>query len=159
MSLLVIHISRVKLMRTIFPANLLYFLSWLKSRFENSRFQTSDLNPIKSKNTAFIKKTLQFSILSYQRRILLGISGWRFVFLLIAVTLRTSRDIYHPIFVAINNSRGLWPRTHLYLQLPLFFALLCLHKPYSGFLPPLNRSNQTLWLERATGASTWRRRF
>ena len=159
MSLLVIHISHVKLMRTIFPADLLYFLSRLKSQFENSRFQTFDLNPIKSENTAFIKKTPQSPILSYQRRILFGISEAAFCLLLIVVTLCTSWDIYHPISIAINTSRGLQPQTHLYLQLPLFFALLRLHKPCSGFLPPLNRSNQTLWLERATGASTWRRRF
>jgi len=90
MSLLVIHISRVKLMRTIFPADLLYFLSRLKSQFENSRFQTFDLNPIKSENTAFIKKTPQSPILSYQRRILFGISEATLRFLLIAVTLRMS---------------------------------------------------------------------
>ena len=132
MSLLVIHISHVKLMRTMFPADPLYFLFRLKSRFENSRFQTSDLNPIKSKNTAFIKKTLQFSILSYQRRILLGISGVVLHLLLIAVTLHMSRDIYHPISVATNTSRGLRPQTHPYLQLLLFSALLRLHKPYSS---------------------------
>ena len=158
MSLLVVHISRVKLMRTIFPADLLYFLSWLKSRFENSQFQTSDLNPIKSKNMTFIKKTLQSSVLSYQCRILFGISEAVLRLILIAVTLRTSRDIYHPISVAINTSRGLWPQTHLYLQLHLFFALLHLHKPYSGFLPPLSRSNQTPWLARTIGASARRKR-
>ena len=43
-------------MITIFSTDPLYFLSRLKGRFENSRSQTSDLNPIKSENTAFIKK-------------------------------------------------------------------------------------------------------
>ena len=77
-------------MRTKFPADLLYFLSRLKSRFENSRFQTSDLNPIKSENMTFIKKTPQSSVLSYQRHILFGISEAALHLLLIAVTLRTS---------------------------------------------------------------------
>ena len=43
-------------MITIFSIDLLYFLSRLKSQFKNRQFQTSDLNLIKSKNTAFIKK-------------------------------------------------------------------------------------------------------
>ena len=129
-------------MITIFSTDPLYFLSRLKGRFENSRSQTSDLNPIKSENTASIKKTPQSSVLSYQRRILFGISEVVLHHLLIVVALRTSRDIYHPISVAINTSRRLQPRTHLYLQLPLFFALLRLHKPCSGFLPPFHRSNQ-----------------
>ena len=145
-------------MRTIFPADLLYFLSRLKSRFENSQFQTSDLNPIKSKNTAFIKKTPQSSILSYQHRIFFDISEAVLRLLLIIVTLRTSRDIYHPIFVAINTSRGLWPQTHPYLQLLLFSMLLRLHKLYRGFLPPLSRSNRTPWLARTIEASVRQKR-
>ena len=145
-------------MRTIFFTDLLYFLSWLKSRFENRHFQTSDLNPIKSENTTFIKKTPQSFVLSYQCRILFGISEAALCLLLIAVTLRMSQDIYHPIFVAINTSRGLRPQTHLYLQLPLLFMLLCLHKPCSGFLPPLSRSNQTPWLASTIKASAWWKR-
>jgi len=77
-------------MTTIFSTDLLYILSCLESQFENSRFQTSDLNLIKSKNMAFIKKTLQSSVLSYQRRILFGISEAVLHLLLIAVTLRMS---------------------------------------------------------------------
>ena len=145
-------------MITIFSGYPLYFLSRLKSWFENCWFQTSDPNLIKSKNIAFIKKTPQSSVLSYQCRILSSISEAALCLLLIAVTLHTSRDIYHPISIAINTNRGLRPRTHLYLQLPLFFVLLRLHKPCSGFLPPLSRSNQTLWLVRTIGASTrWKR--
>ena len=146
-------------MRTIFPADLLYFLSRLKSQFENSRFQTSDLNPIKFENMAFIKKTPQSSILSYQCCILFGISEAVLRLILIAVTLRTSRDIYHPISVTTNTSRGLRPQAHPHLQLLLFSTLLRLHKPYSGFLHPLSRSNQTLWLARTTRASARQRRF
>jgi len=71
-------------MITIFPADLLYLLSRLKSRFENSQFQTSDFNPIKSKNMTSTKKTPQSFILSYQRRILFAISGAALL-LLIAV--------------------------------------------------------------------------
>ena len=82
-------------MITIFSVDLLYFLSWLKSRFENSWFQTSNLNPIKSKNTAFIKKTHQSSILSYQCRILFGISEVALCLLLIVVAFCTSRDVHH----------------------------------------------------------------
>ena len=145
-------------MIAIFSADLLYLLFRLKSQFENSQFQTSDLTPIKSENMAFIKKTPQSSVPRYQRRILFGISEVALRFLLIAVILRMSRDIYHPISVAINTSRGLWPQTHLYLQLPLFFTLLCLHKPCRGFLPPLSRSNQTPWLVRTIRASArWKR--
>ena len=43
-------------MITILFVALLCSLFWLESRFENSQFQTSNLNPIKSENTAFIKK-------------------------------------------------------------------------------------------------------
>ena len=82
-------------MRTIFPADLLYLLSWLKSQSKSSRFQNPDLNPIKSENTAFIKKTPQSSVLSYQRHILSGISGAVLRLLLIAVAFCMSRDIYY----------------------------------------------------------------
>ena len=82
-------------MITIFSADLLYLLSRLKSRFENSRFQTSDFNPIKSENMASTKKTPQSSILSYQHRILFGISGAALRLLLIVVAFCTSRDIYY----------------------------------------------------------------
>ena len=82
-------------MITIFYVDLLYFLSRLKSRYENRRFQTPDLNPIKSKNTASIKKTPQSSVLSYQHGILFGISGVALHLLLIVVSFLTSRDIYY----------------------------------------------------------------
>ena len=82
-------------MTTIFSINLLSFLSQLKSQFENSRFQTSDLTPIKFENTAFIEKTPQCSILSYQCCILFGISGAALRLLLIAVAFCMSRDIYY----------------------------------------------------------------
>ena len=145
-------------MTTILSVASLYFLFRLKSQFENSRFQTPDLTPIKSKSTAFIEKTPRSSVLSYQRRILFGISEAVLRLILIAVTLRTSRDIYHPIFVAINTSRGLWPQTHPYLQLLLFSMLLRLHKLYRGFLPPLSRSNRTPWLARTIEASVRQKR-
>ena len=77
-------------MRTIFFTDLLYFLSCLKSRFENSHFKTSDLKPTKYENTAFIKNTPQSFVLSYQRRILFGISEAALRLLLIVVTLHTS---------------------------------------------------------------------
>ena len=82
-------------MRTIFPADLLYLLSWPKSRSESSRFQAPDLNPIKSENTASTKKTPQSFVLRYQRRILFGISGVTLRFLLIVVAFCTSRYIYY----------------------------------------------------------------
>ena len=82
-------------MTTIFCTDLLYLLSQLESRFENNRFQTSNLNPIKFENTASIKKTPQSSILSYQCRILSGISGVALRILLIAVAFYTSQDIYY----------------------------------------------------------------
>ena len=72
-------------MTTIFSVDLLYLLSRLESRFENSRFQTSDLNPIKSKNMASTKKTPQSSILSYQHCIFFGISGAMLHLILIVV--------------------------------------------------------------------------
>ena len=90
-------------MITIFSIDLLYLSSRLKNRFENSRFQTSDFNMINSENTASTKKTPQSSILSYKRRIFFGISEAALHLLLIAVTLRTFRDIYHPISVATNT--------------------------------------------------------
>ena len=79
----------------ISSADLLYLLSWLESRFENSRFQNSNFNPIKSKSTAFIKKNLQSSTLSDPHCILLGISGVVLRLLLIAVAFCTSRDVHH----------------------------------------------------------------
>ena len=82
-------------MITIFSVDLFYFLSQLKSQFENSRFQTSDLNLIKSKNMASTKKTPQSFIISYQCRILFGITGATLRLLLIAVAFCTSRDIYY----------------------------------------------------------------
>ena len=82
-------------MITMFSVNLLSFLSRLKSRFENSRFQTSVLNPIKFENTAFIKKTSQSSVLSYQCCILFGISEVALHLLLIVVAFCMSRDFYH----------------------------------------------------------------
>ena len=82
-------------MITTFSVDLLYLLSRLKSRFENSRFYTSDFNPIKSKNTASTEKTSQSCVLSYQCRILFGISGAALRLLLIVATFCTSRDIHH----------------------------------------------------------------
>ena len=82
-------------MITILSIDLLYFLSWLKSRFENSRFRTSDLTPIKSKKMAFIEKTPQSSVLSYQHHTLSDFSGTALHLLLIAVAFYTSRDIYY----------------------------------------------------------------
>ena len=81
-------------MLTIFSINLLYLLSRLKSQFENSRFQTSDFNPIKSKNTTFIKKTLQSSVLSYEHRIPFDISEVALRLLLIVVAFCTSRGVH-----------------------------------------------------------------
>ena len=115
---------------------LLVFLSWLKSRFQNSRSQASNLNPIKSESTAFIKKNLQSSTLSHPHCILLGISEVVLRLLLIAVAFCTSQDIHH--FAS-------------WLQIPAevsglehictcnrscSFALLCLPKPCSFFLLP-----------------------
>ena len=77
-------------MITIFSVALLYFLSQLKSRIENSQFQTSNLNSIKSENMAFIRKTPQSSILSYQRCILFDISAVVLQLLLIVVAFCTS---------------------------------------------------------------------
>ena len=137
MSLLLMHISRVKLMRTIFPANLLYFLSRLKSRFENSRFQTSDLNPIKSENMAFIKKTPQSSILSYQCRILFGINGVALCLLLIAVAFYMSRGI-HLLALWLQIPAEDFGLEHIYIRnCSCSFALLCPHKLCSGLLPLL----------------------
>ena len=82
-------------MTTIFFADLLYLLSRLESRFENSRFQTSHLNLIQSENTASTMKTPQSSILSYQCRIFFDIIGATLRLLLIAVAFCTSRDIYY----------------------------------------------------------------
>ena len=62
-----------------------------------------------------------------------ALAGQHIIFLLIVVTLCTSRDIYHPISVATNTSQGLRPQTHLHLQLPSFSRILHLLKPYSGF--------------------------
>ena len=72
-------------MRTIFPADPLYLLSRLKRQSKSSRFQTPDLNLIKSENTASIKKTPQSSVLSYQCRIFFGIIGVTLRLLLIVV--------------------------------------------------------------------------
>ena len=77
-------------MTTIFFADLLYLLARLKNRFENSRFQTSYFNPIKSKNTTSTKKTPQSSVLSYQRRIFFDIIGATLHLLLIMVAFCTS---------------------------------------------------------------------
>ena len=82
-------------MTTIFPVDLLYLLSRLKSQSKSSRFQTPDLNPIKSENTASIKKTPQSSVLSYQRQILSGIGGAALCLLLIVVAFCMSQDIYY----------------------------------------------------------------
>ena len=123
-------------MRTIFPADLLYFLSRLKSRFENSRFQTSDLNPIKYENTTFIKKTSQSSALSYQCCILFSISQVTLRLLLIVVSFCTSQDIYHlALWLQIlAEGSGL---EHIYTcNRSYSFALLCPRKLYRGFPPP-----------------------
>jgi len=129
-------------MITIFSIDLLYFLSRLKSQFENSRFQTSDLNPIKSENMAFIKKTPQSFILSYQRRILFGISEAALHLLLIAVAFCMSRDVHH-LASWLQIPAECFGLEHVYTHnCSCSFALLHLHKPYSSFLPPLSRSNQ-----------------
>ena len=129
-------------MRAIFPTDLLYFLSQLKSQFENSRFQTSDLNPIKSENMAFIKKTPQSSVLSYQRRILFGISEVALHLLLIVVAFSTSRYVHHlaswlQIPAEGSGLEHIYTRNYSYS-----FALLRPRKLYSGFLSPFRRSNQ-----------------
>ena len=95
-------------------ADLLYLLSQLKSRFENSRFQTSDFNPIKSENMDSTEKTPQSFVLSYQRRVLFSISGAALHLLLIVVALHVPRYLL-PHFVAISTSQGLWPQTHPHL--------------------------------------------
>ena len=82
-------------MTAIFSIVLLYFSFRLKSQFENSRFQTSNLNPIKSENMAFIKRTPQSSILNHQCRILFCISEVALRLLLTGVTFCTSRDVHH----------------------------------------------------------------
>ena len=129
-------------MITIFSIDLLYFLYWLKSRFETSRFQTSDLNPIKSENMAFIKKTPQSSTLSYQRCILFSISEVALHLLLIAVAFCTSRDIYHLALWIQIPAEG-FGLEHIYTRnCSCSFALLCLHKPCSGFPPRFCRSNK-----------------
>ena len=145
-------------MTTMFSVNLLSFLSRLKSRFENSRFQTSVLNPIKFENTAFIKKTHQSFVLSYQRRILFGIIEVALHLLLIVIAFCTSQDIYHlaswlQITAEGSGLEHIYTRNYSYS-----LALLCLHKTYRGFLPPLSRSNQTPQLARTIGASAWQKR-
>ena len=113
-------------MITILSISSLYFLFQLKSRFENSRFQISVLDPIKSKNTAFIKRTPRSSALSHQTPYCLrhqrgGASPSTNCSCLLHV-------LRHPPLcsVASNTSRGLQPRTHLHLQ-PLLF--LCTSPP------------------------------
>ena len=129
-------------MITIFSIDLLYFLSRLKSRFENSWFQTSNLNPTKSKNTASIKRTPQPSVLGYQHRILFGISVVALRLLIIAVAFRTSRDIHHLASWLQIPAEGSGLE-HIYTRnCSCSFALLRLHKPCSSFLPPFHRSNQ-----------------
>lgn len=128
-------------MITVSYVDLLYFLSRLKSRFKNSRFQTSNLNPIKSENMTFIKKNPQSSVLSYQRCILFGISEVASRLLLIAVIFYTSQDIYHLISWLQISAEGS-DLEHIYpCNCSCSFALLCPRKLCSGFLPPSHRSN------------------
>ena len=129
-------------MITTFSVDLLYLLSWLKSRFKNSQFQTSDSNPIKFENMASTKKTPQSFILSYQRRILFGISGVALHLLLIAVAFCTSRDVHHLVPWLQIPAEGS-SLEHIYTcNHSCSFALLCPCKLYSSFLPPFHRSNQ-----------------
>ena len=123
----------------IFSIALLYFLSQPKSRFENIRFQTSNLNPIKSENIASIKRTPQPSILIH---ILFGISAVALHLLLIMVALCTSRDVHHlALWLQIPaEGSGLEP---IYTRnYSCSFALLHPCKLCSGFLPPSHISNQ-----------------
>ena len=129
-------------MITILFVTLLCSLFWLESRFENSQFQTSNLNPIKSKNMTFIKKTPQSSVLSHQRRILFSISEVALHLLLIAVAFCTSRDIYHLALWIQIPAEG-FGLEHIYTcNCSCSFALLRPHKLCSGFLSLFHRSNR-----------------
>ena len=142
-------------MTTIFPADLLYLLSRLKSQSESSRFQTPDLNPIKSENTASIKKTQSY-VLSYQCRILFGINGVTLCLLLIAVAFCTSQGVrlFASCLQIPAEGFGL---EHISIR-NCSFTLLCLLKAYSGFLSPFHRSNHPSWPARTIEASARRRR-
>ena len=126
-------------MITIFSIPLLYFLSRLKSRFENSLFQSSNLNLIKSENTTSIKRTPQPSVLS---RILIGISVVALRLLLIAIDFCTSRDVHHLASWLQIPAKGSGLE-HIYTRnCSRPFALLRPCKLCSGFLPPSRRSNR-----------------
>ena len=128
-------------MITILSVAPLYFLFRLKSQFENSRFQTSNLNPIKSENMAFIKRTPQSSILNQQCRILFCISEVALRLLLTGVTFCTSRDVHHVASWLQIPAEGSGLE-HIYTcNRSCSFALLRLHNPIAGF-SPTNRSKQ-----------------
>ena len=106
----------------------------------DSRFLT--LIQLNMKTRHLLRDLPQSSVFSHQRRILFGISEVALRLLLIVVAFCMSRDVHHlaswlQIPAECSGLEHIYTRNCSYS-----FALLCLHKPYSGFLPPFCRSNQ-----------------
>ena len=146
-------------MITIFSVALLCFLFWLKSQFENSRFRLLTLIRLSLKTQPLLREPLQYSILSYQWGILFGISEVVLCLLLIVDAFCMSQDVHHLASWLQIPAEGS-SLEHIYTRNRSYSSTL-LHpcKPYSSFLPPSCRSNQTSWPAKTTEVNVRWRRF
>ena len=122
-----------------------------------SRSQTSNLNLIKSKNMAFIKRAFRSSILSHL--VPYSLQHWWSdasppinCGCLLHVPRRPSLR-----FMSSNTSRWLLPRTHLHPQLFLYSSSFA-ENPIAVFSSPFRRSNHSSWPAKTTDASARRRK-